>query len=493
MILAVAAAALLALLLGATLLAGRFERFVGTRYLRRGRPPRVARLGLPLAILLCAGAAAAMVAARGHSRALETAAVIVALLAALAAILFALLRLFSVFTTVSTTGVVLGVASLVVVLAVTSGFEREFREKVLAVNAHLIVMAYGTPPDMAAAEREIDEARAKLAGLPGLRGSAKFSFSAGEVMIGPVGANLKGIDLKEGGADLARALIAGSTDALARPASCPSLPACADDAGPWTGRIVLGAELARRIRAGVGDCVSVMVPFAAADPTATHACGFRVVGLFRFGFHEYDARLAYVSLEDARRLESTRQSVFGLELRFDDPDRAMRAEPEAARRLGPSFRTLDWRTLNHNLFTALGMQRLIIALLLVLITVVAAFNILASLTLVVLSKTREIAILAALGARRLSLLRVFLAAGGLVGACGTGLGIAYGLAVCALARLYGYPLDPKVYLIAELPVQIRAGEILFVAAATMLICLLATLYPAWRASRLRVVEGLRHG
>jgi lipoprotein-releasing system permease protein len=141
---------------------------------------------------------------------------------------------------------------------------------------------------------------------------------------------------------------------------------------------------------------------------------------------------------------------------------------------------------------ALTMQKLIISLLLVLITVVAAFNILASLTLVVLSKVREVAILAAMGARRGSLMRLFLVSGSIVGFVGTGLGIVYGLAMCGLAALYGYPLDPKVYLIARLPVEVSTREILLVAGATQIICLLATLYPAWRASRQQVVDGLKY-
>ncbi len=153
---------------------------------------------------------------------------------------------------------------------------------------------------------------------------------------------------------------------------------------------------------------------------------------------------------------------------------------------------IDWRTLNKNLFTALAMQKLIISLLLLLIIVVAAFNILASLMLVVLSKVREVAILAAMGARRYALLRVFLVSGSIVGFIGTGFGIFYGLALCGLAALYGYPLDPKVYLIGQLPVEVSSHEILLVAGATQIISLIATLYPAWRASRQQIVDGLKY-
>jgi lipoprotein-releasing system permease protein len=138
------------------------------------------------------------------------------------------------------------------------------------------------------------------------------------------------------------------------------------------------------------------------------------------------------------------------------------------------------------------MQKVMISLLLVLIIVVAAFNIIASLTMIVLSKVREIAILKSMGARAPTVARIFLVGGTTVGAIGTTLGIAYGLLVCGLARLYGYPLDPKVYLIGKLTVQIAASELVIVAAATLGICFLATIYPAWRASRLKAVDGIRY-
>jgi lipoprotein-releasing system permease protein len=472
-----------------------FERFVGLRYLLRARRSQTARAGLLVTAIVTAVGLVALFAGRGHAREIETAGVMMTLLGGLGLLLFVLLRVFSVFTTVSTMGLVLGVASLVVVLAVTSGFEREFEDKVLAVNAHMLVMSYGEP-GLEERERVADSYMKKLQGLPGLKQMAKFSLSAGEVMIGKVGANLKGVDVGAGSEDLRRALIAGKVQDLNRPARCATGPAWSRDTdgpAPWVGRIVLGAELARTLRAKVGDCISVLVPFAGEDPEAEPAAySFQVVGLFRLGFHEYDTRLAYTGLDDARKIAGARLTLFGVELRFHEARRALEVEPEVVARLGYEPRIVDWETLNHNLFRALMMQKLIIALFLMIIIIVAAFNIIASLTMIVLSKVREMAILAAMGARKGGLLRLFLVAGSLVGFVGVGLGLVYGLAVCGLASLYGYPLDPKVYLIAELPVQISLGEVLFVAASTQLICLLATIYPALRASRLRVIDGLRY-
>jgi lipoprotein-releasing system permease protein len=489
--LGVLALGVLALLASVALvLAFRFERFVGLRYLSRGRPASRARIGLVVTGVLTALGLALMLAGRGHARGLETAGVILALHAGLALVFFIFLSVFSVFTTVATMGVVMGVASLVVVLAVTSGFEREFQDKVLAVNAHMLVMGYGEP-SLEEREREADEYMAKLRTLPGLASMAKFSLSAGEVMIGKVGANLKGVDLKAGAQELRDKMVEGSVDALAAPARCAA-PRPAD--AEWIGRIILGTELAHRLRAKVGDCISVLVPFAGEDATAQPASyRLQVMGLFRMGFYEYDTRLAYVSLADARKLGGARPTLFGVELRFKDPQRARTVEPEVVQRLGPHEpRIVDWETLNHNLFMALQMQKLSIGIFLAIIIIVAAFNIFASLTMIVMSKVREIAILSAMGARGGSLLRMFFASGSLVGFVGNGVGIAFGVAVCGLARLYGYPLDPKVYIIGSLPVEISPAEMLFVAGTTQVICLLATIYPAWRASRQRVVEGLRH-
>src|SRR4051794_29671507 len=193
---------------------------MGVRYLQRSHLSPVNRMGVWGSLAVTAAGFALFLLTRGRVQELATLAVVWTLLGALASIVFVLLRIFSVFTTVSSMGVVLGVMSLVVVLAVTSGFEREFQDKVLAVNAHLIVTAYGIEHDMAQAEREADEMMTKLRTLPGLVRMAKFSFSAGEVMIGRVGANLKGVDMRDGAPELARTRIDGNVADLGRPAHC---------------------------------------------------------------------------------------------------------------------------------------------------------------------------------------------------------------------------------------------------------------------------------
>jgi len=410
------------------------ERFVGLRYLHPARRAGGTRVLLAAGLALTGAGGALLALVHSHHRGWETLAVVFVLVGGLIALVGFLLRLFSVFTTVSTMGVVLGVASLVVVLAVTSGFEREFQDKVLALNAHLIVQPYG---DTSVDGPEIQYIEDKLRGMPGVVRMARFVFSAGEVMIGRVGANLKGIDLVNGADDLRRALIPGQgqVEDLGAPASCPTPGGGARQAAADTGRIAIGAELARRLHLHVGDCVSIMVPFSAGAGEAPTAYPFEVVGLFRMGFNEYDTRLAYVSIADAERLANARRLVSGVELRFSDPLMALDAVPAVRARLGSPHRIVDWKELNHNLFMALTMQKVIISLLLLLIIVVAAFNIIASLTMIVLSKVREIAILKSMGAPSRMVARIFLIGGTTAGAVGTTLGIGYGLLVCLLARL----------------------------------------------------------
>jgi lipoprotein-releasing system permease protein len=478
-----------ALLLGwglAELLTYDLERLVGFRYLHRHKRSFWGRILLAGGGGLAAIGVVTFALAHGHARVIETVAIIAVLAGAMLAMIGLLLGLFSVFTTVSTMGVVLGVGALVVVFAVTSGFEREFQDKVLALNAHLIVQAYGD-----ADFEELADIQRRLQGMPNVVQMAPFVFSAGEVMIGRVGAQLKGIHLRDGADDLRRTLVKGTIEDLERPASCALPSTTPRKTTEDVGRVAIGVELARRLRVGVGDCVPIMVPFSSGATDAPVAFQFKVVGVFRMGFNEYDTRILYVSLADAQRLANVRRLVSGVEMRFDDPRRALSAGKEVQRRLGGPHHLVDWRELNQNLFRALEFQKVLIALILVIIIVVAAFNIVSSLTMIVLSKVPEIAILKSMGGSSRLVARVFLIGGTTVGMMGTGLGIGYGLLVCLLARLYGYSLDPKVYLIGELPVQLRAEELVGVAAGTLLVSMLATLYPALRASRMRAVEGLR--
>jgi lipoprotein-releasing system permease protein len=474
-----------------------FETLIGWRYLYRRRHSRAVAYAFGLAFVTSAVFAALFAyATRSGTASGQASPALVAavILLTLAAIVSALLVFFSVFTTVAIAGVMIGVSALVVFFAVTSGFQEEFMEKVWNFNAHIIIQKWGDDdfPEHAELER-------KLAAMPEVVGVAPFVFSEMQAARGATQASvlLKGIDPDKSPhvLGIGSQMIEGSIDALR------GRPGRAEGTGarPEAG-VIVGRELARKLRAHVGDTVKLMSPLAALDPSLFRKPGgagaeprsgdYTVVGICDHGFDEYDRRAVYMRVDEAQRLVGR---FSGVELKLGDPQQAV----AFARRLEKSFsgapyRIIDWEELNHNLFTALRLQKFIIAIFLTIIVVVAAFNIIASLTMIVLSKRKEIAILKSMGASSAGVARVFQVAGLTIGALGVCSGIGFGLLMCGVARRYGYPLDPKIYLISRLPVHVRLVEVALTAVITLAICFLATVYPAVKASDLRPVEGLRY-
>ena len=427
---------------------------------------------------------------------------------------FALLSIFSVFTSVSTLGVVLGVAALSVVLAVTTGFQKEFRDKVLGVNAHVIVLKSQTTfaeyRDVMKTAREID--RDVLAVQPFLFAEMLATRGKGELS----GVAIKGIDPKlvRGVLDLDKHMIEGSVDSLLIPAcapggagsspapvgapsstSEPAMPRCLADPP-----IIMGKELAHKLKARLGDSVTVVVPLSNIDfdtwrakSSAPRSRKFTVTGIFYSGFDEYDRRLMYASLDEVEELQGRGDQVMGVELKVKDVNRAEAIARKLEKALGgPPYQVQDWYELNHNLFTALTLQKLALVIILTLIIVVAAVNMVSALTMMVLEKTREIAILKSMGSSSSSVALIFQVVGVAIGAAGTVLGVAIGLVTCHVVSRYGYHLDPKVYLIDRLPIEVKPLEVLLVAGITMAISVVATVVPSQSAAALRPVDGLRY-
>jgi lipoprotein-releasing system permease protein len=404
---------------------------------------------------------------------------------------FLFLNLFSVFTTISIAGVFCGVAALTVVLSVTSGFQEEFQRKVLGVNAHVLVLKYGL--DFS----EYRDVIKKVDKVPHVTATAPFVFNEMMIAHGPQisGVLVKGIvpGVSTKVLDIADRMTEGSAFALAKPE-----PPTGESA-PLP-QILVGKELAKKLKVKVGDTVRVVSPLASLDPQQWQAEGrapkmraFRVGGVFYSGFDEYDRRLVYIDLPEAQGFTEGGDVVTGVEMRIDDIYKSGAVAREVDRMLeGAPYRVLDWRELNHNLFTALRMQKLALAILLTLIVLVAAFGIVATLTMLVIDKTREIAILKSLGMRSGGVARVFQTAGMTIGALGTVAGLLLGLAICFLLSRYGYRLDPRVYLIDRLPVKVHPDELGITAAVTLAICFIATIYPSLRAATLPPVEGLRY-
>jgi lipoprotein-releasing system permease protein len=264
--------------------------------------------------------------------------------------------------------------------------------------------------------------------------------------------------------------------------------------------VVVGAALASSLGLNVGDAVRIISPLAGLDTSmyrknvsAPRALDFKVIGVFEAGFQEYDTRLVYVDLHEAQRFFDHGDSVTGVELRLGD----IEAAPRVARKLegdlgGAPYHTMDWRELNHNLFTALEMQKVMLSLVIATIIFVAAFNVVATLIMIVLEKKREVAILKAMGAKDGSILAIFLVQGLVIGLVGTAVGLVIGGIITGYLSVYTFPLDPKVYLIDHLPVRVSPAEFGWTVLIALGICTASGLVPSWWAARLRPADGVRY-
>jgi lipoprotein-releasing system permease protein len=306
------------------------------------------------------------------------------------------------------------------------------------------------------------------------------------------GVAIKGVDPKlvRSVLDLDSHMIEGSIDTLEKEPPPGQPPP-----------IIMGKELAHKLKAKLGDTVTVVVPQsnyadwdnASTRSTAPRSRTFRVTGIFYSGFDEYDRRLLYSSLKDAQDLEGRGDQVMGVEMKVKNIARAKDIADKLEKALGgPPYQVEDWYELNKNLFTALKLQKLALVIILTLIIIVATVNMVSALTMMVTDKTREIAILKSMGSTSGMVARVFLVLGIAIGGVGTFIGMAIGLVTCYVVHAYGYHLDPKVYLIDKLPIDVVPIEIVAVVGITLVISLVATLFPSQSAAALTPVEGLRY-
>jgi lipoprotein-releasing system permease protein len=411
-------------------------------------------------------------------------------------------------TLISIGGVAIGVWALTVVLSVMSGFEADLKRKILGHNAHGMVLTYG--------QGEFEDWRATrehVLGVKGVVGATPFLYN--EVMLSAgqnlTGAILKGIDVDTVGTvtDLPKNIAEGGDGAdgrdgrlewLRQPERIPHGPRPPDEppgaqprrARPLPG-IVVGRELARSLRVFVGDQVNVVSPFGDLGPAGPQPKSrpFRVAAIFYSGMYEYDSKFAYIDLEEGQRFFGT-TSVTGLELKVDDVDAARAIMARVVYALGGwPYRAKDWGELNRSLFSALQMEKVVMAVILGFIVLVASFIIVATLIMLVLEKTKEIAVLKSMGAGVPSIMKIFVAEGVIIGGVGTLFGLILGYGTCLLVDRVGIPLDPEVYYISNLPVLIEPAQFALVTLAALALSYLATIYPATKAARLRPVDGLR--
>lgn len=485
----------------------------------------------------------------------------------------------SMITLISIIGVALGVAALLAVLSITTGFEESFRDKVLGVNAHVLILKYGRE------FREYPEVVDSVGKMPEVAGVAPFSIN--EMML--TKGDRRAVVLVKGVTpegvntvlDLPQQMVAGDLGDLRRAGATPNRdprvvpeddwdwlraikdrqkedsprvrrqqtiweedrareearkPKIGKVAKPseieaileelddddlelpedpsWEARlsmgggqeplealpgVIVGKTLATDLGLEVGDRVRMISPLAAlgmtlsgTGATATRSREFRVIGVFQAGFQEYDSGLVYTDLYEAQRLFDEGDNVTGVELRVFDLDTSEALARRIEQDLGGAFHTLDWSELNRNLFTALEVQKIALTLVIATIIFVAAFNVIATLIMIVLEKKREIAILKAMGATDATVLGVFMVQGVVVGVVGTVLGVLVGGGIIVYLDRIRFPLDPKVYLIDHLPVVLSPTVFLVTIGIALLICTVSTIAPSWWAARMLPVEGLRY-
>lgn len=477
----------------------RHERRIARRYLFRFAPSKPL-LGLSALLLLATAIIEVFYFAVPGFQSAQVG--IFALLMPLVTIASLLLNVLSVFSTVAVVGVVLGVAALTVVMSVTSGFQKEIRDRVVGLNAHVLMLKYGT--DFS----EYDDVAKKLGAHSQVIASAPFVYN--EMLIAKEGAMTSGVLVKGIEPERSRAVL--GIDRWLEPladGSKPSLSAimaeqAPADGGPPLPGVFIGSELRRKLKLKVGDRLRLIAPLVGLDvlvgedaaqrggPQPPRSQEFRLAGVFNAGFDEYDRRVVIISLRRAQDLVGMGDVVTGLDVKTRDVMRARQLGGELVQLLGGApYRSLDWEELNHNLFTALAMQKTVLTIVLFLIIVVAAFNIVASLTMMVIDKTREVAILKAMGMSAPGVASVFRVAGLTIGLLGSLLGVGMGVLVCGIIQRLGYLLDAKVYMIDRLPTELSLWEPVLTSVLTVVIALLATLYPSLRAARMRPVDGLR--
>ncbi len=416
----------------------------------------------------------------------------------------------STITLISILGVIVGVATLTAVVSVTGGFQEAFREKVLGINSHILVMKYGIN------FREYRDIIDTVEDVPGVEAASPFIFH--EMMISHgdrlSGVLIKGIDPARANkvSDLPRYIREGNIDALEwqRPEKKPNDGAIKKERDPTQDPpelkdaplpgILLGIELAEKLKISVGDTVQLVSPLRGLNPDswaptqmAPTSRRFTVSGIYRSGFNEYDNKLVMVDYRSLQDFFNQGDVVTGVEIRVSDIFAVGPIGAQIKSQLTPGrFRTLDWREINRNLFTSLKLQKLVLSIILTFIVIVASFNIVSTLIMLVLDKAKEIAIIKSMGASDGGVMRIFVFEGMVIGSIGTALGLIIGLLCCFIIASSDIGMDPKVYLIDRLPVKIEPTEFFIIALVSLIISFTATVYPAWRAARLSPVEGLRY-
>lgn len=415
-------------------------------------------------------------------------------------------RAVSLITWISILAVTVACAGMVIVMSVMNGFSTDLRTKILGANAHLMVMRYGKD------FTEYPKVMQETLQVRGVVGASPFILN--EVMVSSEinlsGAVIKGIDVDtiDSVSTLTINVVEGSLDDLKnpehikRPRRVKNIQDALEKASADESTqavilpgIVIGQEMAHALRTQVGDIVNVVSPVGELGPSGPvpKAKAFRVAAIFFCGMYEYDAKFAYIELNDAQQFFAMKGSVTGIEYKLSDIDSTQRVARSIDKMLGGyPYYTKDWMQMNRNLFSALKLEKIAMFIILMALLLMASLLILVALIMVVIEKGKEIAILKSMGATDTSIMKIFVTYGLSIGGLGALIGLGTGCLLCVAIQSLGIGLDPEVYYITHIPVRIDPVEIGLVTLGALVISFLATIPPALFAARLKPVDGLRY-
>ena len=383
----------------------------------------------------------------------------------------------SLITMISMAGVAVGVWALIVVLSVMTGFEEDLRNKILGTNSHIVIIDRGE-----GAIKDYKNIIPKIEKVEHVISATPFIYN--QVMLttesGVSGVVLRGIDPSEEGkvTDIKKNIKDGRLEALNEKQG-----------------IIIGKELAKRLLAFVGNKITVVSPLGTLGPMGTipKMKSFEVVGIFESGMYEYDSTLAYISIKDAQQFFNMGEAVSGIEVRLDDIYIARGISEKIQSILGFPYWARDWGQMNRNLFSALALERIAMFIILTLIVLVAAFNIVSTLIMIVMEKNKDIAILMSMGATKKGIMKIFVINGLMIGVVGTIIGVAAGYFSCIILAKYQFiKLPSDIYYINHLPVKMKLLNIIVIAISAVGISFLATIYPSYQAAKLDPAEALRY-